>query len=81
MKKFLRPVFFFLTVVLSLCLSCKRQRVLPDDDLSLMNWKEHPTVLVDSTVSLKIFEPKFNDIDLVCGTMPSEDDSTVGILC
>ena len=77
MKKFLRPAFFFLTVVLCWCLSCKRQRVLPDDDLSLMNWKEHPTVLVDSTVSLKIFEPKFNDIDLVCGTMPSEDDSTV----
>jgi len=58
------------------CSSGKRTEVLPDGELPAI-WKERPTVLVDSTVSLKIFEPKFNDIDLVCGTMPAEDDSTV----
>ncbi len=39
-----------------------------------------PKVVVDSTEQVLAYYPQFTRIDLVCGTMPSQDDTTV-IFC
>lgn len=37
-------------------------------------------IRVDTTVNLLVFRPKYRHIDLVCGTMPSQNDTTI-IFC
>ena len=78
MNKTLRSLITVLAVLLLCCCSSSKNTEAMDNETAMQS----PAVMIDdSTVNgLIVYYPQFSRIDLVCGTMPSEQDTSV-VLC
>jgi hypothetical protein len=77
MKKIL--CLSFLAAILAVC--CSRQQSKPSNTSSeaieVVEEEYVPNIKIDSVAGLKVIYPNFSRIDLVCQTMPSQDDESV----
>jgi len=80
MKHSLHHYLFIILAAAVLC-SCSGKKSYRSMALDNINLKDLPAILVDSTNrGLIVYYPQFSSIDLVCGTMPSQQDTSV-IFC
>ena len=81
MKHLLRYLFPVLAAtLLCCCTTCKPKQTTMDNE-NIIDMTGSPVMIDDTTVKgLVVYYPLFNRIDLVCGTMPSKQDTSV-IFC